>query len=147
MDKILLNPIFLVAFAAFLALGFLVLIITLFIFKFLRKRIAQDILGMPPPGSPDSETWPYRQVAEAVHPAPVCPWPCPEHKGVVDRLGLMDTEINTVEGRQKILREEILPELPDRFVTRREYDSCKKDRKVNEGELFNRVGNLERKTS
>jgi hypothetical protein len=54
----------------------------------------------------------------------------------------MDGELGEVEGRQKSLREDVLPE---KYVARREYEACQKDRKSHEGELFSRVGALERK--
>ena len=126
------------AFGATMAIGLLILGITLVLFKFLRKRIAEDILGMPPAGSPDSETWPYRSLGLPVK----CPWPCNEHKALVERIGGMDGELCEVEGRQKSLREDVLPE---KYVARREYESCQKDRKSHETELFGRVGALERK--
>jgi len=137
-EKLLLSPYVLVAFGAVMAIGLLVLGITIVLFKFLRKRIAEDILGMPAPGSPDSETWPYRSAGMPVK----CPWPCNEHKALVERVGGMDGELDEIEGRQKSLREEILPE---KYPSRREYEACQKDRKSHETELFNRVGALERK--
>ncbi len=138
MEKLLLNPYVLVAFGSTMAIGLLILGITVVLFKFLRKRIAEDILGMPAPGAPDSETWPYRNVRLPIK----CPWPCNEHKALVERIGGMDGELDEVEGRQKTLREDVLPE---KYVSRREHDACKKDRQSHEGELFSRVGALERK--
>ena len=142
MDKLLLNPYVLAAFGATMALGLLILGITLVLFRFLRKRIAEDILGMPAPGAPDSETWPYRNALGGVGAPIKCPWPCNEHKALVERIGGMDGELGEVEGRQKSLREDVLPE---KYVARREYEACQKDRKSHEGELFSRVGALERK--
>src|SRR4030042_3559939 len=138
MEKLLLNPYVMGAFGATMAIGLLILGITLVLFRFLRKRIAEDILGMPAPGEPDSETWPYRSIG----PPKNCPWPCNEHKALVERVGGMDGELGEVEGRQKSLREDVLPE---KYVARREYEACQKDRKSLEGKLFSRVGALERK--
>lgn len=138
MDKLLLNPYVLAAFGATMAIGLLIIGITVVLFRFLRKRIAEDILGMPAPGGPDSETWPYRSLG----PPKNCPWPCNEHKALVERVGGLDGELCEVEGRQKSLREEILPE---KYPSRREYEACQKDRKSHETELFGRVGALERK--
>jgi hypothetical protein len=139
MEKFLFNPIVLVAFGLAMAVGLLIIGITIILFRFLRKRIAQDILGMPAPGGPDTETWPFRTSAGI----PVqCPWPCQEHKGMIDRIGGMEGELNTVEGRQKTLREETLPE---KYPTRREHEDCKQDRKKHESELYSRVGKLEQK--
>jgi hypothetical protein len=126
------------AFGATMAVGLLIIGITVVLFRFLRKRIAEDILGMPAPGGPDSETWPYRNAGIPIK----CPWPCNEHKALVERIGGMDGELDEVEGRQKSLREDVLPE---KYVARREYEACQKDRKSHEGELFSRVGALERK--
>jgi len=142
MEKLLLNPYVLGAFGATMALGLLILGITLVLFRFLRKRIAEDILGMPAPGGPDSEAWPYRNALGVVGASMKCPWPCSEHKALVDRIGGMDAELGEVEGRQKSLREDVLPE---KYVARREYETCQKDRKAHESELFSRVGALERK--
>ena len=142
MDKLFLNPYVMGAFGATMAVGLLILGITLVIFKFLRKRIAEDILGMPAPGGPDSETWPYRNALGGKGVPIKCPWPCNEHKALVDKLGGLDGELDEVEGRQKTLREDVLPE---KYVGRREYESCQKDRKAHETELFGRVGALERK--
>jgi hypothetical protein len=141
-DKLFLNPYVMAAFGATMAIGLLILGITLVLFKFLRKRIAEDILGMPAPGGPDSETWPYRNALGGKGVPIQCPWPCNEHKAMVDRVGDLDSELDTIEGRQKLLREEILPE---KYPSRREYEACQRDRKAHEGELFNRVGALERK--
>lgn len=136
MEKLLLNPYVMGAFGATMALGILVLGITLVLFRFLRKRIAEDILGMPPPGGPDSEKWPYRPGSPGQ-----CTALCQEHKSVVDRLGVVDDELCQTKNRQKTLREDLLP---DKYVTRREHDTCKHDRQTHEGELFSRVGALER---
>lgn len=136
MEKIIANPYFLGAFGATSALGLLVLGITFVLFRFLRKRIAEDILGMPAPGGPDADAWPYRGATGR------CPIPCAEHKSVMERIGYLDNELDDVEVRQKDLREDTLP---DKYVTRREHESCKKDRQSHEGELFSRVGALERK--
>jgi len=137
-DKLFLNPYVMGAFGATMAVGLLIIGITVVLFRFLRKRIAEDILGMPAPGGPDSETWPYRNAGIPIK----CPWPCNEHKALVERIGGMDGELDEVEGRQKSLREDVLPE---KYVARREYEACQKDRKSHEGELFSRVGALERK--
>lgn len=142
MEKFLFNPIVLGAFGVSMAVGLLIIGITIVLFKFLRKRIAQDILGMPVPGGPDSETWPYRNALGGVGVPIKCPWPCNEHKALVDRIGGVDGELDAVEGRQKSLREDVLPE---KYVSRRDHEACKKDRKAHEGELFSRVGALERK--
>lgn len=135
-EKFLFNPIVLGAFGVAMAVGLLIIGITIVLFKFLRKRIAQDILGMPAPGGPDSETWPYRTLVSGQ-----CTALCQEHKGVVERLVGVDGELNEIENRQKTLREDLLP---DKYVTRREHDTCKHDRQSHETELFNRVGILER---
>jgi hypothetical protein len=142
MEKFLFNPIVLGAFGIAMAIGLLIIGITIILFRFLRKRIAQDILGMPAPGGPDTETWPYRSVGQNQGLPLQCPWPCQEHKGMIDRIGGVEGELNTVEGRQKVLREETLPE---KYPTRREHEACQSDRKKHEGELFSRVGKLEQK--
>lgn len=138
LEKFLFHPIVLGAFGTAMAVGLLIIGITLVIFKFLRKKIAADILGMPPAGSPDSETWPYRNELGPIK----CPFPCSEHKAMVDKVEGMDGDLEIVTGRQKTLREDVLPE---KFVSRRDYETCQKDRKAHETELFNRVGALERK--
>jgi len=142
MEKLFLNPYVMAAFGVTMAIGLLILGITLVLFRFLRKRIAQDILGMPAPGGPDSETWPYRNALGGVGVPIKCPWPCNEHKALVDRVGGVGCELGEIETRQKTLREELLPE---KYVTRREHDTCKHDRQSHESELFSRVGALERK--
>lgn len=65
-----------------------------------------------------------------------------------DELNNLDGEVNGLCSRQKTLREETLPE---KYVPRREFDACRSehdlcrnDRKSHEGELFRRVGALER---
>jgi hypothetical protein len=137
LEKFLFHPIVLGAFGTAMAVGLLIIGITLVIFKFLRKRIAQDILGMPA-GSPDSETWPYRNALSPIQ----CPFPCNEHKALADKLGELDGGLDDVEGRQKSLREDVLP---DKYVSRRDHEACQKDRKSHETELFGRVGALEQR--
>lgn len=140
LEKFLFHPIVLGAFGTAMAVGLLIIGITLFLFKFLRKRIAADILGMPPAGSPESETWPYRNV---LGPGSVqCPFPCSEHKAMLEKVEGMDDDLDEAKSRQKSLREDVLPE---KFVSRRDHESCKKDRQSHESELFSRVGALERK--
>lgn len=137
-EKFLFHPIVLGAFGVAMAMGLLIIGITIVLFKVLRKRIAQEIMDLPAPGGPDSETW---QNTFGVLPAK-CPWPCQDHKAMVDKIGCIDHDLEQATGRQKTLREEILP---DKFPSRREFDSCQRDRKKHEGELFSRVGALERK--
>jgi hypothetical protein len=133
MESVLTSPYFLGFFGATVGFGLLVLGVTYFLFRFLRKRIAEDIMGMPAPGGPDD----LRLLSPAK-----CPWPCQEHKSVVDRLYELNVELDVIEIRQKSLREETLPE---RYVARRDYEACKASREKHEDELFNRVGTLERK--
>lgn len=66
-------------------------------------------------------------------------------------LSCLGEEVDSLQGRQKTLREETLPSMSDKFVTRREHEACRNeheacrnDRKSHEGELFKRVGALER---
>jgi hypothetical protein len=132
-EAILTSPYFMGFFGATMGFGLLVLAVTYFLFKFLRKRIAEDIIGMPAPGGPDD--------TRSFFPPAKCPWPCQEHKAMVERLGAFNSELDIVEVRQKKLREE---DLPEKYVLRRDYDSCKKDRQSHETELFTRVGALER---
>lgn len=148
-EKFLFHPIVLGGFGVAMAIGLLIIGITIVLFKFLRKRIAEDILGMPAPGDPDSETWPYRNALGGKGVPIKCPWPCNEHKSLVDKLGGLDGELDQVEGRQKTLREDVLPE---KYVGRREYEGCRKehencqrDRKSHESELFGRVATLEQR--
>lgn len=71
--------------------------------------------------------------------------------GLKHELESLGSEVDTLQGRQKTLREETIPSMPDRFITRREHEACRAeheacrtDRKSHENELFNRVGSLER---
>jgi hypothetical protein len=121
-----------------MALGLLICGITLVLFRFLRKRIAEEILGSPAPGGPDDP-----------RPMIKCPWPCQAHAQVIAQLKAQGGELTEVEGRQKVLREEILPEryvrVKDLDSCKSEHDKCQNDRKLNEANLFGRVSKLEQK--
>lgn len=137
-NSVVMNPIFLGALGVAVGVGIVVVIVTAVLFKFLRKKIAEEILGSPAPGGPDD-------------PRPImkCPWPCQAHAAVMAALTAQGGELDEVEGRQKVLREETLPEkyvrLKDLDGCRAEHDKCQGDRKQNETNLFSRVSKLEQK--
>src|SRR5665647_1989328 len=58
MEKLFLNPYVMGAFGATMEIGLLILGITLVLFRFLRERRAEDSLGMPARGGPDSDNRP-----------------------------------------------------------------------------------------
>jgi hypothetical protein len=137
-EGVLANPVFLVSVGVTVGVGFVVVVITAFLFRFLRKKIAQEIIGEPAPGGPDDK-----------HTLLKCPWPCQAHAAVIAGLKAQGIELDDVEARQKVLREETLPEkylrVKDLEGCRAEHDKCQGDRKQNEANLFGRVSKLEQK--
>jgi len=137
-EVVLSNPIFLGAVGVSVGVGLVVVLITAVLFKFLRKKIAEEILGIPVPGGPDGASTMFK-----------CPWPCQAHASVVAALAAQEGGLTEVESRQKILREETLPEkylrVKDLEGCKTEHDKCQDDRKKNEANLFGRVSNLEQK--
>ena len=134
LEKFLFHPIVLAAFGTAMAVGLLVIGITFLLFKFLQKRLSKVLGSRSKVKCPNQGTLPQ-------YPPIKCPFPCSEHKAMVDKVEGMDGDLEIVTGRQKTLREDVLPE---KFVPRRDYETCQKDRKAHETELFSRVGALER---
>lgn len=136
-DSIVMNPIFLGALGVSIGVGIVVTLIAAVLFKFLRKKIAEEIIGLPAPGGPDDP----RVIGK-------CPWPCQAHSQIVAALAAQGTELVEVEDRQKVLREETLPERyvrnKDLLGCKAEQDKCQGDRKENERNLFSRVSQLEK---